>query len=215
LGKRITLFEWLALEATRLGIMSFSFATPAVIVVSASIAAAGVIFRVWGAACLGPATVQNFAMKAGQVVADGPFRFVRNPLYLGLWFTIAAIAFLMPPSGALFTMTALTFFLMRLILAEEAFLAATLGEPYRAYLSAVPRLIPRLRAMPPSTNSKPHWLTAVLSEIMPIGVFISSAVLAWSYNTRLVGRGIIISFGVSLVVRAFVSQTSENKTGAA
>lgn len=40
-----------------------------------------------------------------------------------------AMAFIMPATGALFAMALLTVFLLRLILGEEAFLAAQLGSP--------------------------------------------------------------------------------------
>ena len=53
-------------------------------------------FRISGAAYLGPGTVNSINMVAGNVMADGPYRFVRNPLYIGLWCMVAAIAFLMP-----------------------------------------------------------------------------------------------------------------------
>ena len=43
-------------------------------------------------------------------MAAGPYRYVRNPLYLGGWFMMAAISFLMTPSGALFVMVLLQFF---------------------------------------------------------------------------------------------------------
>ena len=203
-GKRISLLEWLPLELSRLGLFSFTIASPLVIVTATLIAAAGAASRVWGTAYLGPATVHNLEMKAGAVMADGPYRYVRNPLYLGLWFMVAAMAFLMPPTGALFSIFLLTLFLLRLILGEEAFLCAQLGEPYQAYLHAVPRLIPRPRTNLQSTGTKHHWLRALLAEIMPIGVFFSLAFLSWSYNSRLMIRAILISFGVSLVARAFI-----------
>ena len=56
----------------------------------------GALLRVWGTAYLGTGTVNSLDMKAGSVVADGPYRYVRNPLYLGLWFMVAAMAFIMP-----------------------------------------------------------------------------------------------------------------------
>jgi protein-S-isoprenylcysteine O-methyltransferase Ste14 len=148
-------------------------------------------------------------MQAGIVMADGPYRYVRNPLYLGVWCMVAALAFIMPPSGALFTMVMLTVFLLRLILGEEAFLTARIGEPYLNYLHAVPRLIPRLRSNLPPTGRKPRWLLAVLSEITPIGVFVTLAFFSWSYNNRLILRAILVSFGISLVVRAFVPKIKQ------
>jgi len=209
LAGRISLLEWLALQLSRLGIASFTIASPVVIVLAALIAAKAAALRIWGTAYLGPGTVNNTQMKAGDVMAAGPYRYVRNPLYLGSWGMIGAIAFLMPPTGALFTMVLLTVFLMRLILAEEAFLTGQLGEPYRNYLSAVPRLIPRLRTTLPPSSQKPHWLHAVIAEINPIGVFIVFAVLSWTYNNHLMIQGILVSFGVSLVVRALMPQIRE------
>jgi protein-S-isoprenylcysteine O-methyltransferase Ste14 len=143
-------------------------------------------------------------MKAGVMMADGPYRRVRNPLYLGSWLMFAAISVLMPPTGALVTMALLTVFLLRLILGEEAFLAAQLGEPYRAYKRAVPRLIPSLQARVSAGGQRPKWGRAVLGEIMPLGVLVSFAALSWQYNSSLLTRAVLISFGISLVVRAVI-----------
>jgi protein-S-isoprenylcysteine O-methyltransferase Ste14 len=203
-GQRIPLLEWLALELSRLGLVRFTAASPIVVVLAASIAAVGALFRVWGTAYLGPATVNSLQMKAGAVMADGPYRFVRNPLYLGLWCMVAAMAFLMPLTGALVALALLTVFLFRLILGEEAFLASRLGEPYQNYLRAVPRLIPRFRNPLPSAGEQPHWLRAALVETTPVGVFVALAVFSWSYDNRLMVRVILIGFGISLIARAMI-----------
>jgi protein-S-isoprenylcysteine O-methyltransferase Ste14 len=203
-AQRISLLEWLALEISRLGLLSFTHASPAVIVCGSLIAAAAAAIRIWGTAYLGPGTVNNSQLKAGAVMADGPYRYVRNPLYLGTWGMVAGMAFIMPPTGALFTMVLLTLFLLRLIFAEEAFLTGQLGQPYRAYLSAVPRLFPQLRTKLQSSGLKPHWTRAIIAEVNPIGVFITLAVFSWTYNSRLMIQAIMVSFGLSLVVRAFM-----------
>jgi protein-S-isoprenylcysteine O-methyltransferase Ste14 len=204
LGQRISLLEWLALEGSRAGLLRFTYATPAVIVLGALFAAAGMVLRIWGAAYLGYGTVHDGQMQAGAVMAGGPYRFMRNPLYLGGWCMMAAMAFVMPPTGALFAMTLLTIFLLRLIFAEEAFLTQQLGEPYREYMRAVPRLIPRLRGVLPAAGRRPHWLIAVVTELNPIGVFVTLAVLSWWYDNELMLKAILVSFGASLVVRALV-----------
>ncbi len=206
IGRRVPLMVWLALELGRMGVASFSVAMPAVIAAGAVMAGVGAALRVWGAAYLGQGTVKHRQMKAGAVLADGPFRFVRNPLYIGLWFVFAALALLMPVSGALFAMAAVTVFLLRLILGEEAFLGGQLGQPYQDYLRAVPRLIPRLRAAPPPTGRKPRWLQAVLSEIAPIGIFAALAFFSWSYDDRLMAKVIIVSYGLSLVTWALLPE---------
>jgi protein-S-isoprenylcysteine O-methyltransferase Ste14 len=207
IDRRMTLLERLALELGRIGLVRFTVAVPLVIVVGAFIAALGALLRVWGTAYLGTGTVNSLNMKAGSVVADGPYRYVRNPLYLGLWFMVAAMAFIMPLTGALFAMVLISVFLMRLVLAEEAFLATQMGEPYKLYLRAVPRIAPRLHATLPKGGNQPQWLRAAAAELTPIGVFVALAFVSWSYDSRLMGRTILIFFGASLIVRALMPQT--------
>lgn len=203
LGKRVSLLEWLALEMSRAGILRFTYATPVVIVAGALLAAMGMVLRVWGTACLGPGTVQSRRMHSG-LIAAGPYRYVRNPLYLGSWFMLAAIAFLMPPTGALVVVPLITIFLLRLILAEEAFLAQELGEPFRQYLRSVPRIFPRLRSNLPRAQVRPQWLLGIVAEVNPISVFVVLAVLSWSYDHELMLKGILVGFGLSLVARALI-----------
>jgi protein-S-isoprenylcysteine O-methyltransferase Ste14 len=208
IGRRTSLLEWLALEISRLGIAPFSVATPSVIVVGTLIATLGATLRIWGTAYLGMFTMKHAQMLAGSVMADGPYRYLRNPLYLGSWCSFGAMALIMPASGAFFAIVLLTLFFLRLILGEEAFLSGQIGEPYLAYLRTVPRLIPRLiprlrNPLKPS-GRKPRWLQSVLAEIFPIGVVVTLAFFSRSYSNMLMSRVIIISFGLSLLVPALL-----------
>jgi protein-S-isoprenylcysteine O-methyltransferase Ste14 len=207
IGRHTPLLEWLALELSRLGLLSFTQATPVVIVLASLIAAVSAVLRIWGSAYLDPIVVGNAEMKAGRanaVVAAGPFRYLRNPLYVGTWFLIAAMAFAMPVTGALVTMALLTVFLLRLILGEEAFLANKLGEPYEAYRKAVPRLVPLLRSKLDKSEARPVWLHAALTELTSIGIFLVMAVLSWRYDNALMLKGILISFLVALAMRGLM-----------
>lgn len=211
LGPHVSLLEWVALRVSRLELLPFSLAAPLVIGAAALCAAVGAVLRLWGTAYLGSKTVHSFDMRAGEVMAAGPYRYVRNPLYLGLWFMVAALAFLMPPSGALVAMVAITLFLLRLILGEEAFLAQRLGEPYLAYLTAVPRIVPRFRGAPAPARQRPQWVRAALTELTPIGVFVALAFCSWSYDNQLMIRAILISFGLSLVMRAMPLEKTDQR----
>jgi protein-S-isoprenylcysteine O-methyltransferase Ste14 len=209
IGERTPLMVWLAFGLKHLGLFRFAVAVPVVIVVAALLAAIAVLLRVWGTAWLGTNTVLHGRMKAGAVMADGPYRYVRNPLYIGSSCMFAAMAFVMPATGAAFAMILLTAFQLRLILGEEAFLTGQLGQPYQDYLRTVPRLFPRLRiklwpdGIQP-TGRKPQWVRAIFSEVNPIGVFITMAFLSWSYDDWLMVRAIIVSLGVSLIVHALL-----------
>jgi protein-S-isoprenylcysteine O-methyltransferase Ste14 len=213
--KRMYVLEWLPREVARAGWMPFSSAVTALLVVAGVLAALGAILRVWGTAWLGPATVIGLDMKAGSVVANGPYRYLRNPLYVGLWYMVAAIALLMQPSGAAVVLTLLTVFLVRLTLGEEAFLSARLGEPYRAYLRAVPRILPRLRNNLTRDDARPQWVRAILSELTPIGVFVAVVVFAKTYDAQLMARVMIVGFGASLVGRAFLPRANSDSKASA
>jgi len=214
-GRRISTLEWLPLELSRAGLASFTVATPIVIVLGALAALAGAVLRVWGAAYLGYSTVHHGDMQAGAVMADGPYRYLRNPLYFGGWFMMIAVSLLMPPSGALFTIVLMTIFFLRLILGEEAFLAGQLGQPYQEYLRAVPRLLPRLRGSLPPAGNKAQWLTALFTEVFPIGAFFTMAVLAWFYDQQLMLEGLLWSFLASLLARGLMKTWIPTLVGAA
>ena len=72
----------------------------------------------------------------------GPYRFTRNPMYLGMalfhagwgvWLDNLWVVLLVLPALAIVHFTA--------VLPEETYLRAKFGEPYRAYLAAVRRYI--------------------------------------------------------------------------
>jgi hypothetical protein len=143
-------------------------------------------------------------MHSEGVVAAGPYRYLRNPLYLGIFLHTFALALLMPPSGAIFCIGAIGLFQLRLIAGEESFLTAKLGEPYLAYCTKVPRLIPAITPRIPSSATRPTWPTAFLGETYMWGVVVSIAVFGWRYNATLLTKGVLISLGLSLIVRAFI-----------
>jgi protein-S-isoprenylcysteine O-methyltransferase Ste14 len=214
IGQRIPALEWLALELSRTGLLPFTLAAPVVIGLASLLALGGALLRVSGTAYLGAQTMLDRQMQGHRVVASGPYRFVRNPLYLGTLFMMAAMGFAMPPTGAVFTLVLVGAFLVRLILAEEAHLTAQMGETYQAYLRAVPRLVPRLRTHVETGAGKPHWARAVLNELAPIGVFIALSCFSWTYNNETILRAILVSFGVSLVARALVKESKVGQTAA-
>jgi protein-S-isoprenylcysteine O-methyltransferase Ste14 len=201
---RISTLEWLALEMGRSGIVHFAVAVPIVIILGAVLAALGAWLRVWGAAYLGYDVVHNSRMQASGVTVAGPYRYMRNPLYLGGWFMMAAISLLVTPSGALFMIVLIALFYLRLVFSEEAFLTSRLGEPYLEYQRAVPRIVPRFRSGIPAAVVHPRWITATLAEIMPIGTLVTMAVVPWTYDNIAALEGILSSFVASLIVRGFM-----------
>ena len=200
----IRTWQLLASWPARSGWLSFNAATIVVLLLGILCALIGALLRTWGTAYLPPSVVQDHAMHGDGVVAAGPFRYVRNPLYLGTFFHTFALALLMPPSGAIFCILAISIFQLRLIIAEESFLTTILGESYTAYCAKVPRLLPALTSRTPASEIQPRWPLAFIGEIYMWGVVVTFAFFGWRYNSVLLIKGVLISLGISLIVRALL-----------
>ncbi|MEK7475346.1 MAG: isoprenylcysteine carboxylmethyltransferase family protein [Candidatus Coatesbacteria bacterium] len=105
------------------------------------------LWSVWGFIYIGRGTPAPIAPPRVLVI-DGPFRYVRNPMYIGFLAILLgeALAFgawvLVAYAGAVFVTThVLT------VRSEEPRLLGTFGEAYREYCEVVPRWIPKLDAL--------------------------------------------------------------------
>jgi protein-S-isoprenylcysteine O-methyltransferase Ste14 len=105
------------------------------------------LWSVWGFVYIGRGTPAPMAPPRVLVI-DGPFRYVRNPMYIGFVAILLgeALAFaawvLAAYAVVLFVATHLL-----TVWSEEPRLVRTFGEAYREYLEVVPRWIPRLNAL--------------------------------------------------------------------
>lgn len=202
------MWSWLALVLFRTGWIGPQQAFVAVLIAAIVLASAGACLRVWATAYLGAETMQGARMMGNKVVAAGPYRYIRNPLYLGLWLSALAVTLAMSRSGALFFVVALAVFALRLMAGEEAYLTQQQGEAYFAYRRAVPMLLPRLRRLMPDAKERaggvlrPQWARSIPAETFAVGVALCLAVFGWRYDSVLLIRCVVVCFGVSLVVGA-------------
>ncbi|HEX4021776.1 MAG TPA: isoprenylcysteine carboxylmethyltransferase family protein [Acidobacteriaceae bacterium] len=197
---------WLVLAGVlaRYRVLPIGYAFIVIVVLATLFALAAAVLRTWGTAYLGSGVMQDPALHGERIVADGPYRYVRNPLYLGGELHILALAILMPPWGAIFTVIAMALLFAALIRAEEAHLIATRGDAYREYRSRVSCILPSLSARVPAGEERPRWGQALLAEIYFWGVAITYAALAYRYDGTILKQGVLVSFGLSIVARAFV-----------
>lgn len=198
----VRMWSWLAIQAARTGLVATNAAYIAITAIAVALAVAGAWLRLWGTACLGRSVVFDNVMHAGEVVAAGPYRFMRNPLYLGAVFTAFAMSILMPASGALFFLMAFSLFVVRLALGEEAFLRGKIGDAYIEYCQRVPRWLPGISLHLPANEVRAAWLPAVMGEVFPLGMAVCFLALAWRYDATLLTRCALVCFGLSLVSRA-------------
>ena len=205
----------LAVNLTQLGVTNIGVAFNLLLWVAIALAFAGAGLRTWGSAYLGSAVVTDGAMHTATmgIVEAGPFRYVRNPLYLGTFLQTLALSLLMPRSGAIFTIVTIGVLQARLILAEEPFLEKEIGAPYVAYRTLVPRIVPSLRPRIAAQGFSARWPQAFLGEIAMWGIAFSFAVVGWRYNAELLIQCVIVSVGVAILMRAVVNGGTEFATG--
>ena len=85
-----------------------------------------------------------------RFVADGPYRFVRNPMISGVIFVLTAEALLLQSMPHLEWAAAFAASnVIYIPLVEEPMLEARFGDPYREYKRHVRRFLPRLRPWTP------------------------------------------------------------------
>jgi len=122
--------------------------------------------RSWGTAYLQADVMRDSHVHTERLLADGPYRYVRNPLYLGNILMAVGVGLMASRIGFLILLFAMTVFVFRLLLREEAELLRDQGESYRSYWAAVPRLVPSLTPRVPSAGNAPHWADGVRAESM-------------------------------------------------
>jgi protein-S-isoprenylcysteine O-methyltransferase Ste14 len=152
----------------------------AVLFAAGGVAVLAAWLRTWAAAYLHTEVVHDASLHADRLVADGPYRHLRNPLYLGILLAGVGLAALASRTGAVVLLVGLTVFTLRLIGREEAALDAAGGERYRAFKAAVPSLLPSWRPRLPPGGVRPQWGQALLGETFFWALAAAILVFAWT-----------------------------------
>lgn len=171
--------------------------------IAALLALLASLIRTWGTAYLRADVMQDPNVRAESVVADGPYRHVRNPLYLGGILLGLGFAFLASRIGAVVIVVGLTLFYLRLVGLEEAKLEREQGERYREFSRRVPRILPSLAARIPTGGLKSQWGQAFLAELFMWGFFLGIAAFAVTLKIA-VTWGIAAFALVIYIVRSYM-----------
>ena len=166
--------------------------------------------RTWATAYLRTEVVHDATQHSEKLVADGPFRYVRNPLYLANLPLVAGVGFMASRLGLVVMVLGMWLFVYRLILREEDGLRDSQGESYRAYLAAVPRFLPALTPRVASGNGKARWAQAIGGEMFGWLLGVAVLVFAATLNGKLSG----IVFSASFVVYFAVVPLIKKRAGA-
>lgn len=141
--------------------------------------------RMWGSAYLRAGVVWNGDAVAETLIVAGPFRYTRNPLYLGNVLMGLGVGLLAPIAGLLFIGVSVPVFVWMLARYEELGLLRRYGAAYERYAMHVPWLVPRLTPAPPQGNVSPSLRQAVLSEILVAAVLAGMVALMLLHSNGL------------------------------
>jgi protein-S-isoprenylcysteine O-methyltransferase Ste14 len=122
------------------------------------------LIRTWASSYLHAEVVYASEVKTAALVADGPYRWVRNPLYLANILIAISIGTMMSRAGFIFAVVAMVVFSYRLIMREEEDLRQSQGEPYDLYRNAVPRLWPSLMPRVAFAGRTANWTEGFKAE---------------------------------------------------
>ncbi|HEY6249970.1 MAG TPA: isoprenylcysteine carboxylmethyltransferase family protein [Candidatus Angelobacter sp.] len=167
------------------------------------IAAASI--RTWASAYLHSDIVYSSEVKSASLVADGPYRHVRNPLYFANVLMATGMGAMMSRSGFVVAVGAMTIFSYRLILREEAELQATQGERYQQFQKVVPRMWPSLRAKVASSGAQARWANGFKAEgwywgfALSLVVFTITLKLQWFFV--ILGASVVLFWASSMVLQ--------------
>jgi len=141
--------------------------------------------RTWASAYIRSSVVHDRDMHVTRLVADGPYRWVRNPLYLGTFLLTIGIGFLMSRLGFAILVIGGIIRILRLIGREEAEFESQQGDTFREFCRRVPRLIPALSPRVPAGGIEPNWDQAFWGEAFMWGFFLAMVVFAVTLQTRI------------------------------
>jgi len=173
-----------------------------VIGIAALLVAGSAMIRTWATAYLKTAVVHDPNLHTEEIVADGPYRHVRNPLYFANVVMSVGMGLLASRLGFAVLVLGMLLITYRLIGREEEQLLSAQDEGYRAYRAAVPRMMPSLFPRLPSGLTRPRWAQAWLGEAFFWGF--AAAVCAFALTLKLqytyIVMGASLAFYVALLL---------------
>lgn len=170
------------------------------------------LLRTWATSYLRSDVMQDHDLRAEKVVASGPYRRVRNPLYLGNILMAVGMGLLASRLGFAVIVVGNTVFCLRLIGLEESNLQREQGESYREFCRRVPRLWPSLQPRLPDSGLKPHWGQAFLGELFIWGFFAAVAAFAATLNNRVLWTSMAVSLVLYIASSYFISWRKKSGT---
>ena len=149
-NKTLATLRLVAVFGFVVALLSLAKPRPIEVAIGFVIAAAGEAVRFWAAGHL---------LKTKELITSGPYRYTRNPLYLGRLLILTGLCVMARlPYFANLIMLAIAYavfffyYMPRKERVEPARLRAVHGEAYDRYFKAVPALLPTIRPYAQASN---------------------------------------------------------------
>jgi protein-S-isoprenylcysteine O-methyltransferase Ste14 len=159
----VALAEWIAGSPSS---PKVDFYTRIIFVIGSLLVILSALIRTWATAYLRTEVVHDAALHNESLMASGPFRWVRNPLYLGNLLLAIGLGAMASRLGFFVIVIGMFLIVYRLVLREESGLKASQGESYREFLARVPRFLPALSPRVPAGDGMPNWPDGFLGELL-------------------------------------------------
>ena len=183
----------------------------AVFLVGVLLTVLAALLRTWATAYIRPEVMVDGELHTHTVVAEGPYRFVRNPLYLGTNLLALGYAVMASRLGAVLLVAGIFAFNYRIILREERELTLAQGENYLRYRRAVPRLWPALRPRVAGSERRPDWGAGLLCEMFFWGLALGLLVFAITFDLRMYFLTFGLSFGVYFLCLGLIGRNKRRR----
>ena len=147
----------------------------------------GEIIRLIGVAYAGEITRTTKRLRANFLVTNGPYAYVRNPIYLGnimIYIGYGIISLALFPYLQIVAISWFIFQYHVIIHLEEEFLEDKYGEAYLAYKNKVNRYLPKIKSYTSEFNRDvvPNYLEAIKSEVPTFQSLISVGLISVLFN---------------------------------
>jgi protein-S-isoprenylcysteine O-methyltransferase Ste14 len=111
--------------------------------IGVGVLAAGLVFSIWARVHLGRNWSGTVTVKQDhELVRDGPYRYVRHPIYTGLLAAFVGCAIARDEWRGLLAIAIIYAGFWRKLKLEERWMTEQFGEAYLRYMTQVPALIP-------------------------------------------------------------------------
>jgi protein-S-isoprenylcysteine O-methyltransferase Ste14 len=139
------------------------------------IALVGELIRFWGVGYAGGETRTTGPVGGSKLVTNGPYAYVRNPLYLGNMLMYLGFGVMSMALFPYFQIIGLIYFFVQyylIVTLEEDYLSRAFPDVYALYIKHVPRFIPRLKRYEFASNFKFDIKEALRSEKRTLQAFL-------------------------------------------